>query len=273
MRNQEFQRFERDGWEEVASSYAGSIGQVTAGVAGPLLDAAGVRNGSVVLDVATGPGWVAAEAVKRGAVALGVDIAQAMVDEARQRHPEVEFLRGSAEELPVGSAAYDAVVSAFGMPHFADHHAFAAEARRVLRPGGRLAFASWFPPDRNPFFAVLLGAIARRGTLEVELPTGVDMFHWADDDACDELLTGAGFGPATRSPVDLVWAVADGPTAMVDFLDNGGVRSRALFKAQTAEARAAIVDDITDSLAAYEREGTWAIPLNGFIVAAEKLAH
>ena len=271
MRNQAFQEFERTGWEEVASSYAGSIGRVTAGVAGPLLDAAGVERGSVVLDVATGPGWVAAAAVERGASALGVDIAQAMVDEASRRHPYVEFRLGSAEELPVDSGTVDTVVSAFGMPHFADHHAFAAEAFRVLRPGGRLAFSSWLPPARNPFFDVVLGAIARQGSLDVGLPAGVDMFHWAADEACDDLLTGAGFGPATRELVELVWTDEDGPAAMLDFLERGGVRSRALFLAQTAEAKSAIADDIASSLAAYERDGRWAIPLRAFIVAADKL--
>lgn len=271
VRNQSFQDFERNGWEEVASSYADSIGRVTADVAGPLLDAANVVPGSTVLDVATGPGWVAAAALQRGTSVVGVDIARAMVVEAGRRHPDVDFRQGSAEDLPVGAETFDAVVSAFGMPHFADHEAFAAEAWRVLRPHGRLAFASWHRPERNPFFGIVLGAIARHGSLDVNLPDGVDMFHWADTTACQELLTRAGFGPAVRHDVNLVWIDDDGPTTMMDFLDNGGVRSRALFKAQTSKAKLAIADDIADSLTAYESGGTWSIPLTAFIVAAPKI--
>lgn len=270
VRNQPFQDFERRGWEEVARSYADSIGRVTADVAGVLLDAANVVRGSAVLDVATGPGWVAAEAVERGASAVGVDIAQAMVDEARLRHPTIEIRRGSPETLPVGAETFDAVVSAFGMPHFADHEAFAAEAWRALRPAGRLAFASWYPPARNPFFDIALGAIARHGSLDVDLPDGVDMFHWANAESCQDLLTGAGFGPAVRHDVSLVWLDDDGPLAMMDFLRNGGVRARALFKAPTPEAKSAIADDIAASLTGYETDGTWSIPLNAFVVAAEK---
>lgn len=271
VRNRSFQDFERTGWNEVATSYADSIGRVTAGVARALLDAANVVPGSAVLDVATGPGWVAAAAVERGASAVGVDIAQAMVDEARRRHPDMEFRVGSAEELPVGAETFDAVVSAFGMPHFADHEAFAAEAWRVLRPRGRLAFASWYPPARNPFFAVVLGAIARHGSLDVDLPDGVDMFQWADTASCQDLLSGAGFGPLVRHDVNLVWDDDDGPTAMMNFLDNGGVRSRALFKAQTRKAKLAIAEDIAASLTTYESDGTWSIPLSAFVVAAPKI--
>lgn len=270
VRNRSFQDFERRGWEEVARSYADSIGRVTADVAPALLDAAGVGPGSAVLDVASGPGRVTAAAAERGATAVGVDIAQAMVDLARFRYPDIEFRRGTAEDLPVESGAFDVVVSAFGMPHIADHEAFVAEAWRALRTGGRLAFTSWYPPERNPFLGIVLGAIARQGTLEVDLPHGIDMFHWADMASCQELLAGAGFGRAARLDVTLTWTVDDGPTALMNFLANGGVRFRALFQAQTSEAKVAIADDIASSLSAYERDGTWSIPLAAFVVTAEK---
>ena len=106
----------------------------------------------VVVDVASGPGWSAAAAVERGASVIGVDISHAMVDEASRRVPQAEFRLGAAESLPVEDESADAVVSAFGMPHFADHARFVAEGYRVLRPQGRIAFASWEPPADNPFF-------------------------------------------------------------------------------------------------------------------------
>lgn len=266
-----FQAFERDGFNEVAAAYAELTADVTAEISGPLLDAARVGSGTAVVDVATGPGWTAAAAAARGATAIGIDISQSMIDEASRRHPGIEFRLGPAEDLPVDSESVDAVVSAFGMPHFADHAAFAAEAHRILRPGGQLAFASWYPPASNPFFAVALGSIAKAGDLSVPLPDGVDMFAWAELEACDELLSAAGFGTCQRVDASLSLTTSDGPGTMVDFLKNASVRSRALYQAQTAEAREAIQRVIEEMLAPMEANGQWTIPLEAFVVHTTKL--
>ena len=110
-----FQDFEVAGWEEVASAYATATEGMVAPLSAAILDAGHVRSGSRVLDVACGPGWVAALAARRGADVVGVDIAAAMVSAARARHPGLEFCQGAAEELPFDDASFDVVVSALGM--------------------------------------------------------------------------------------------------------------------------------------------------------------
>jgi len=74
-----FDAFEASGWEEKAVAYERLFGGITARVVEPLLAAASVGAGTRVLDVATGPGWVAAEAAERGASVVGVDVAEAMI--------------------------------------------------------------------------------------------------------------------------------------------------------------------------------------------------
>ncbi len=266
-----FQAFERDGWNQVAGPYADLTDGLTTGVSNSLLDAAGVAPDTIVVDVASGPGWTAAVATGRGATAIGVDISQSMVEEASRRHPGIEFRLGSAEDLPIDDQSVDAVVSAFGMPHFADHAAFAAEAFRVLRPGGKLAFASWYPPAENPFFAVALGSIAKAGDLSVPLPEGVDIFAWAELALCEELVATAGFGPCQRVDVTLTMTTSDGPGSVVGFLENASVRSRALFQAQTPEAKEAISNVISEMLAPMKQDGLWSVPLNAFVVSTTKL--
>src|SRR2546425_13368147 len=85
----------------------------------PLLDAAEVRSGARALDVASGPGYVAAAAAARGARVTGVDFSLAMVRLARAQNSGVKFRKGNAESLPFPDGSFDAVVMNFGMLHLA----------------------------------------------------------------------------------------------------------------------------------------------------------
>ena len=121
-----FQEFERQGWlaENVALKYDELFSGITTQAIEPLLDAAGVRRGSRLVDVATGAGYVAAAAVERGAVVVGVDFSPTQVALARRRYPAVEFREGDAGALQLPADAFDAVTSSYGMPHFPDPDAF-----------------------------------------------------------------------------------------------------------------------------------------------------
>jgi len=91
--------FERAAHTRVASSYDAFFSPVTALATPALLDAAAVGPRKRVLDVATGPGRVAAAAVARGAVATGVDLAPGMVSLARSLHPGVDFREAEVEPV------------------------------------------------------------------------------------------------------------------------------------------------------------------------------
>ena len=81
-----FDAFEAAGWEEKAAAYERFFGVITDRMVAPLLAAASVGVGARVLDVATGPGWVAARAAERGASVVGIDVAEAMIARARNAH-------------------------------------------------------------------------------------------------------------------------------------------------------------------------------------------
>ncbi len=96
-------------WNRGAEAYAVAFaGIVDKGVA-PTLDGAGVGKGTRVLDVATGPGILAAAAAERGAIATGVDFAEDMIAVARRTHPEIAFEVADAADLPFDDASFDAV--------------------------------------------------------------------------------------------------------------------------------------------------------------------
>src|SRR2546426_11029820 len=93
-----FRQFEHKGWQEIASRYDRGFASVTTQSVTPLLDAARVAKGARVLDVACGPGYAAAAAVARGAIATGGGFFFEMVGEGRGRVPGVRLLEGGAEQ-------------------------------------------------------------------------------------------------------------------------------------------------------------------------------
>ena len=85
--------FEHAGWQRAASRYGNSFAHATAPFVTPLLEAAEISHGQHVLDVACGPGHLAAAASARGATSHGLDFSAEMVGIARSNHPEVVVAR------------------------------------------------------------------------------------------------------------------------------------------------------------------------------------
>ena len=109
----------------------------------------GIGAGEDVLDVACGTGNAAVRAAQAGGRVVGVDLAPELF-EAGRRNAEaagvtVDWREGDAEALPFDDASFDVVLSVFGCMFAPRHDVTARELVRVLRPGGRLAIASWTP--------------------------------------------------------------------------------------------------------------------------------
>jgi len=178
-----FDAFEAAGWEEKAHAYERLFGDIASRVVEPLLDAAAVGAGTRVLDVATGPGWVAARAAERRASVVGTDVAEAMIARACGAHPDLDFRRADAHDLPFADASFDAVVSNFAIMHFSRPERAIAEFARVLRPGGRLALTTWAAPSEHRLVGVFLDALAQAQAVPpADLPRGPDFFRFSDDE-------------------------------------------------------------------------------------------
>jgi SAM-dependent methyltransferase len=123
----------------------------TTPVAGQLVSFAGIASGENVLDVGTGTGVVAITAARAGARVTGLDLTPELLDQAREnaRIAEIEHIawtEGDAEDLPYPDASFDVVTSQFGHMFAPRPEIAAREMRRVLKSGGRIAFATW-PPE------------------------------------------------------------------------------------------------------------------------------
>lgn len=105
--------------------------------------------GMRVLDLACGTGNLAVLAAERGANVTGVDIAPNLIATARERAAKaglnIEFEEGDVEELPFSDAAFDLVVSMYGVMFAAHPDLAAAELLRVCAPGGKVVLANWTP--------------------------------------------------------------------------------------------------------------------------------
>jgi SAM-dependent methyltransferase len=265
----DFHDFEHAGWERAAEHYGDAFGALTAQTAPAILDAVHPARGTRLLDVATGPGFIARAAADRGADVVGLDFASAMVTEARRRHPTLTFREGDAEALPFDDSTFDAVVMNFGLLHLARPDAAIAESRRVLRPGGRYAFTVWASPERAAAFGLTLRAIEELGNSRVPLPEGPPFFRFSDEGATRTTLAAAGFGEIEVRELPLVWRLRTADEAF-EALSRGGVRTAAVLRAQTPEALSAIRDAVRRGVVAYAHDGGFSVPMPAVLATGRK---
>ncbi len=266
-----FRDFEHAGWTSNVSEYEAAFARVTSQAIGPLLDAVDLRPGAGLLDVATGPGYVAAAAAVRGARAVGVDFSAPMVAHARTINPAVEFQEGDAEALPFPDRSFDAVVMNFGMLHLARPERAMTQAARVLKPGGCFAFTVWAKPEEAVGFGIILRAIQSHGNPEVQLPQGPSFFRFSDPAECDRTLREAGFLNVRVTSLPQVWRF-NAPDELFDAIYNGGVRIKAILRAQSSEALEAIRTAAREAAKNFIRHGIIELPMPAILASAAKPA-
>lgn len=184
-------------------------------------EAADVRAGERVLDIAAGNGNATLAAARRFALVTSTDYVPALLDKGRQRAQanglEVCFETADAENLPFDAESFDVVLSTFGVMFTPDQERAAREMRRVVRAGGRIGLANWTP---NGFIGRLFKVIGAH----VPPPAGikspalwgtesriVELFgSWADGIHCERRY----FNFRYRSPAHWLQVFRDyyGPT-------------------------------------------------------------
>jgi SAM-dependent methyltransferase len=268
-----FKAFEAEGWSEQAATYGELSGMVTRRFAEPLLDAARVRRGDRVLDVATGPGYVAALAAARGATPIGLDISEGMLVEARRAHPALAFVIGDAEELPFESESFEAVVGNFVINHLPAPERGVAEAVRVLVEGGGVGFSAWHRPDRMLLMGLIGQAIEAAGVEDDEraagIPPGPDGYRFADPDEFQRLLERAGLAEVLVEPVELVQRIA-GPEELWRGFMGGSVRGSAFVRAQADAVQARIRESLEEVVEPYRSGDALEVPVAANIASGRK---
>lgn len=238
-----FTEFEKAGWERAANAYHDHWGALSSQSASALLDAAKVKRGSRVLDVATGAGYIASKAAELGAISTGLDFSQAQIELARKTFTNVAFRRGNAQDLPFESSTFDAVVIGFGMNHFPCPEKAASEVWRVLKPGGVFAFTVWASPKPGEGFGIVLSAIEMYGVPNAKLPPAPPYFRFADEQEVKIVLAPAGFFEISTYIVPQFWRHQT-PNQLFDAFNEGAVRATAMLQLQPENIRKVIRDAV-----------------------------
>jgi SAM-dependent methyltransferase len=205
----------RDNWERAAAGWGNRADRVRdwgMPVSVAMVDALHLQPGQRVLDLAAGPGdtgFMAAELVRPGGTLISTDGAEAMIEVARERATaagidNVEFRQLELEWIDLPTASIDAVLCRWGIMLIVDPEAAAREIRRVLRAGGRAAFAVWDAAERNPWATIPSAALVALGHAEPPDPNEPGPFAMSRPGQIEELLGDAGFTDVEVSTVPLV---------------------------------------------------------------------
>jgi SAM-dependent methyltransferase len=228
-------------------------------IAEQLVDAADLRAGWRVLDVAAGSGNSALAAARLGCSVVGIDYVPLLLERGRQRATaeglEVTFALGDAEALPYGDGEFEAVISVLGAMFAPDHQKAADELLRACRPGGTIALASWTPDG-------FIGELFRTVAGHVAPPPGVPSpMLWGTEQHLRELF-GDGITALEVRERTFTWRFVSAEALVAFFRRWYGPTVKA-FAALDEDAQEALMSDLVALAARFDRlddEGALAVP-------------
>jgi len=255
-------RYEHETWSRCAAEYLDGFAGLTRGTLPLLIEAARVGAGKRVLEIGSGPGHVAEALTQAGATVTGIDFSASMVDVARRSYPHIEFQEADAEELPFEADTFDAVVANFVVHHLARPEVVFQEVRRVLKPGGRFAFAVFADPAAQSSIGAFFAAVEEHHSLE-ELPHG-PLFGVTDLGVYESMLGAGGLTDFAFDTRKITWLAKTLDPVVASFWNWGNMSG--------------LPQDVQDRIEAttrahlqrYAQEGEYAFPHEALLGSATK---
>jgi SAM-dependent methyltransferase len=226
--------------------------------------------GQTWLDIAGGPGDLArglADPVGDDGHVIYTDFAPEMVEVARaygEGRGNIEFRVLDAESMDLDDDSVDGVGCRYGYMLMADPAAALGETRRVLREGGKLAFAVWSTPDRNLWAAIPAMTLVQRGHVPPPDPTAPGIFSMGFPERIRELVTGAGFHDPEIEEISFAYHSADDDDLWDALVSLGGALARVV-QALPDDEREATRAAILENVASFRTDdGSYTVPASSW---------
>lgn len=216
-----------------------------------------------LLDVGCGSGIFSGLASATGAYVTGIDASEELIDLARQRHTTANFSVGEMEELPFADNTFDVVCGFNSFQYAASTPNAFAEARRVLKPGGKIVVMIW----GNKQDCEAASNLAAIGSLLPPSPPGAPgPFALTENHLLEKILQEGGLVIINQKDVDTVWDYPDTATALKG-LSSTGPAARAIENSGLQKVQ----DVLLQSFVPYIKSNGHVVYKNKFrVVIAEK---
>jgi SAM-dependent methyltransferase len=268
-------------WRESApywAKHAGIVRSMFAPITSALIEAAAIDEGHSVLDVAGGsgePSITIAEAVGPSGSVICTDAVAEMVrasrSEARNRElTNIKFTQCVAEALPFQPDTFDVVVCRLGVMLFPGPAAAIGEILRVVKPGGRIAFAVWSARDSNPFFHVVANIVSRYVESPPEDPDAPGAFRFAERGKLASLLSDAGVIEVTERVLDFTLEAPLTPKQFWEVRTELSDTLRAKVAVLSKEQVARLAQEVEAAGRAFYEAGRIRFPAEVLIVSGRK---
>lgn len=219
----------REQWSSAARTWAAQhdlLSESSKEATAALVEAADLKPGHTVLDLAGGtgePSLTVAQRVQPGGTVICTDLTDEMLAAAeenakKQGLANMSFRRVDAESIPLEDASVDRVTCRFGIMFCPDAVAALREVRRVLRPGGRAAFAVWAPAVENPMFHVTNAVLFAHGLAQPPPPGALTPFTFAEPGSLSAKMREAGFSEVHEERRDIGWSWPGPPESHIQFM-------------------------------------------------------
>lgn len=240
-----------------------------------LIEAAALRPGERVLDIACGTGIVArtaAQTLGDGASVVGLDLSAPMLAAARMAAKaagvSVEWREGSAVTLPLTDATFEVALCQQGLQFFPDQPTALREMWRILAPSGRLVLSVWREIERSPGFAVLADALTHHispaaGALMTSGPFGL-----SNSEALRTLIASASFSDITIRPPLKTLRFPSFDEFVTRYVSGSALAS--FVAGVDDDSRAAFLIDVKAKLQQYVDDQGLAFPIESNVAIARK---